>query len=59
MTDWEGNMAPKRHRNVHTLDLNVAVETSTYEDAVDHATISAFQALTLDCNEAELIRHEG
>ena len=59
MTDWEGNMAPKRHRNVHTLDLDVAVETSTYEDAVDHATISAFQALTLGCNEAELIRHEG
>ena len=59
MTDWEGNMTPKRQRKVHTLDFDVTVERSTYEDAVDNATISVFQALSLRDDKVKFLRDES
>lgn len=51
-SDWEGNMTPKRHRKEHVLDLNVSVDESTYDNAVEAATISSFNAMSLnDCHD--------
>ena len=55
MVDWEGNMAPKRHRKEHVLDLNVSVDESTYDSAVEAATISSFNAMSLnDCHDDDI-----
>ena len=45
-------MAPKRLRKEHVLDLNVSVDESTYDNAVEAATISSFNAMSLnDCHD--------
>ena len=59
MTDWEGNITLKRQRKIHTLDLNLIVDKSTYEDAVDNATISVFQVLSFIDNTAKFLPHES
>ena len=44
MLDWEGNMANKRDRKEHTLDLNVAVDLPIWENEIDKTVIAAFDA---------------
>jgi hypothetical protein len=50
MLDWEGNMTPKRQRTEHSLEFDVCVDLEIYNQAVDHAVISAFQSISFtDC----------
>ena len=48
MLDWEGNMAHKRNRKEHILDLNVAVDVPTWTNAIDNTIMAAFNAMEID-----------